>query len=202
MKLYFSPGSCALGPNIAFQEAGLPVTLVKVDLATKEIEGGGNLRDLSPRGAVPVLELDSGEILSQAAAILQYIADKAPQSGLLPPVGTTERYQVIKWLSFITADVHKDFSLLFTPGTPPEFQKIVRERLVDGFGDVDKALEGRDWLVGNNLTIADIHVFVVSGWAGFARVDLSAYKNIARFRAQIAARPAVQAAIKADGLPQ
>lgn len=199
MKLYFSPGSCALGPNIALHEAGLPVTLVKVDLATKQIEGGGDLHDINPRGAVPVLELDNGEILTQSAAILQYIADLAPDAKLIPPLGTTERYQTIRWLTFISADVHKDFSVLFGQGASPEFKKIVRDRLVDLFGDVDKALEGRDWLVGDNITIADIYTFVVSGWAQYVMVDLSAYKNIAAFRERVAARPAVQAALKADG---
>jgi len=200
MKLYYSPGACSLSPHIALLEAGLPVTLVKANVQSKRLADGSDFLAINPKGQVPTLELDSGEVLTEGPAIVQYIADQVPASGLAPAAGTMARYRLIEWLNFITSDLHKSFVPLFSPGTPDETKASAIAGLEKRFAWVDSQLEGKRYLMGDTFTVADGYLFTVSNWAGHVNVDIAGLKNLASFRARVAARPAVQAAMEAEGL--
>ncbi len=201
MKLYYSPGACSLSPHIALYEAGLPFTAVLASTKTKKLQDGTDYTTINPKGYVPLLELDSGERLSEGPAIVQWIADQAPAKKLAPPAGTMARYHLMEWLNFITSELHKSFSPLFNPAMPEEGKAVYRARLADRFKYVDQQLEGKDYLMGSDFTVADGYLFVVTRWCGFVGVDVSALKNLAAYMARVGARPAVQQAIKAEGLP-
>jgi glutathione S-transferase len=200
MKLYYSPGACSLSPHIALCEAGIKFELVKTVLKTHTLADGSDYYQVTAKGQVPLLELDDGARLSEGPVILQYIADHAPASGLAPAAGTMERYRVMEWLNFITSELHKGFSPLFNPKMPQEAKEIFAARVKARFAYVDDRLEGNDYLMGKEFCVADAYLFTMTQWAEGQGIDLSGFKNIEAFRARMLARPAVQDAMKAEGL--
>ncbi|MGC4060828.1 MAG: glutathione transferase GstA [Aquabacterium sp.] len=200
MKLYYSPGACSLSPNIIAREAGINLTLVKVDTATHKTAAGEDFYQINPKGYVPLLELDNGQRLSEGPIIAQYLADQAPQSRLVPAAGTLERYRVMEWQNYITSELHKSFSPLFNPAIDATAKAVFAESLHKKFNWISSQLEGRSYLTGENFTIADAYLFTVSGWSKFVQLDLSGYKHLQDFLARVAARPAVKEAMKAEGL--
>jgi glutathione S-transferase len=200
MKLYYSPGACSLSPHIVLNEAGLPFEKIKADTKTKVLPDGSDYRSVNPLGYVPLLELDDGTRITEGPAIVQYIADQVPAKKLAPPNGTMERVKLQSWLNFVTSELHKGFSPLFNPSMPDEAKKIFRERLGTRFAYLDQHLAGNDYLMGKDFTVADAYAFVVSNWAGRVDVDLSSYANVLAWRKRVGARPAVQEAMKAEGL--
>lgn len=200
MKLYYSPGACSMSPHIALREAGVKFELVKAALQTHTLADGSDYYDITTKGQVPLLELDDGTRLSEGPVIMQYIADHAPASGLAPAAGTMERYRVMEWLNFVTSELHKGFSPLFNPAQPKEAKDIFVGNLMKKFAFVDARLDGNDYLMGEQFSIADAYLFTVSNWAGHVGVDISGFKNVEAFRARMMARPAVQEAMKAEGL--
>ena len=200
MKLYFSPGACSLSPHIVLHEAGLAHTVEKVDLRSKLTASGQDFRGINGKGYVPALEIDGGAILTEGPAIVQYLADQAPAKQLAPAHGTIERYQMMSWLNFIGTEIHKNYSPLFNPAASDELKTIARGNLTQRYAYVETMLEGRDYLAGERFSVADIYLFVVTNWAGRVKLDLSACPNLQAFQQRIAARPAVQAAMRAEGL--
>jgi glutathione S-transferase len=200
MKLYYSPGACSLSPHIVLRESGLPFEPVLASTKSHKLADGTDYYTINPKGYVPLLELDDGQRLSEGPAIVQYVADQVPASGLAPAAGTMARYRVIEWLNFVSSELHKSFSPLFNPAMPEEGKAIYRARLADRFRYVNEQLEGKSYLMGDTFTVADAYLFTVSNWAGRVGVDLSAFGNLEAYRARVAARPAVQAAMKAEGL--
>ena len=200
MKLYYSPGACSLSPHIALREAGVKFDLVKTALQTHTLADGSDYYQITAKGQVPLLELDDGARLSEGPVILQYIADHAPGTGLAPAAGTMERYRVMEWLNFVTSELHKGFSPLFNGKMPQEAKEIFAARLKDKFGYVDRQLEGKDYLMGQQFCVADGYLFTMLLWADGRGVDVSGFANVEAFRARMKARPAVQDAMKAEGL--
>lgn len=200
MKLFYAPGTCSLAPHIALREAGLEFTLEKVDDKTKLTDAGRNYLDINPNGYVPALEIEPGLVLTEGPAIMQYIADRAPQSGLAPANGSLERYQLQSWLNFITSELHKGFSPLFKPGTPAEARTQFKEYLGTRFGHVERHLSRQNHLLASGFSIADAYLFVVSGWSGFVGIELERWPHLVAFRKRIQERPSVQAAIRSEGL--
>lgn len=200
MKLYYSPGACSLSPHIALREAGLDFQPVLASTKTKKLADGTDFHTINPKGYVPVLELDSGERLTEGPAIVQWIADQVPDRQLAPPAGTMARYRLMEWLNFITTELHKSFSPLFNPAIGEDTRKVYRERLQQRFAWVDGELAGRAWLMGEHFTVADAYLWVVAGWGRLVGVDLSSHAHLQAWMARVAERPAVQAALKAEGL--
>ncbi len=200
MKLFFSPGACSLSPHIALLEAGLPVELVKVDLKTKQMADGGDFTAINPKGYVPTVQLDSGEVLTEGPAIVQYIADQKPESGLAPANGTMARYRLQEWLTFINSELHKTFGALFNPTAPAETKDAAKALLAKRFEYVVSQLQGKDYLTGSQFTVADGYLFTVINWSQWVGIDLAQWPVLAAFHARVAARPAVQAALCAEGL--
>jgi glutathione S-transferase len=200
MKLFYSPGACSLSPHIALHEAGLPHEKVRADTKTKVMEDGGDFRSVNPLGYVPALLLDDGTLLTEGPAIVQYIADKAPEKKLAPANGTLERTKMQSWLNFISTELHKGFSPLFNPTMPEEAKAIFRDRLATRFAHVDKHLASNKYLLGDNFSVADGYLFVVTNWTVPMKIDLAPYPNIVAFRKRMSERPGVQAAMKAEGL--
>lgn len=200
MKLYFSPGACSLSPHIALVESGLPFSLEMASTKTHQLKDGTDFYSINPLGYVPVLELDNGQRLREGPAIVQYIADQAPASKLAPANGTFERYQLQEWLTFIGTEIHKGFSPLFKPTTPADYKPLVHEQLLSRLQWVDGELAHKPYLMGEHFSVADAYLFTVTNWAPAVNLDISALKNLAAYRERIAARPAVQAAMKAEGL--
>jgi glutathione S-transferase len=200
MKLYYSPGACSLSPHIALREAGMKFELVKAALKTHTLADGTDYYTVNPKGQVPLLELDDGERLTEGPAIVQYIADHAPASGLAPAAGTMARYRLVEWLNFITAELHKGFSPLFNGAMPQEAKEIFAAKLKERFAYVDRQLEGSDYLMGERFCVADGYLFTMTNWAAGVGVDITDLKNVTAFRARVGARPAVQDAMKAEGL--
>ena len=200
MKLYFSPGACSLSPHIVLREAGLQFTLDKVDLRTKQTADGLDFRAINSKGYVPALETDSGQILTEGPAIVQYLADRAPDKLLAPAPGTMERYQMVSWLNFIGTEIHKNYAPFFKPDASDDLKAYAAGNLTLRYGYVEKMLEGRDYLGGERFSVADVYLFVITNWAGHIKFDLSAFPNLQAFQKRIAARPAVQQALRAEGL--
>ncbi|MFO1339598.1 MAG: glutathione transferase GstA [Burkholderiaceae bacterium] len=200
MKLYYSPGACSLSPHIVLREAGLDFSLALASTKTKKLADGTDYLTINPKGQVPLLELDDGQRLSEGPAIVQYIADLAPAKGLAPAAGSMARYRLMEWLNFITSELHKSFSPLFNPAMPEDGKAVYRARLLDRLGWVDSQLEGKAYLMGDQFTVADAYLFTVSNWCGAVNLDISGLKHLAAYRARVAARPAVQAAMEAEGL--
>ena len=200
MKLYFAPGACSLSPHIVAHELGIPLTLEKVDLGTKKLADGSDFTAVTPKGYVPALRLDNGEVLTEGTAIVQYLADSKPDAKLVPPNGTLERYRLQEMLGFINSELHKSFSPLFNPKTPPEQRKEREEYLHKRFALIEKQLTGRPFLFGERFTVADAYLFTVTNWSNFVKLDLSAFPNLLAFQKRVADRPAVQAAMTAEGL--
>jgi glutathione S-transferase len=200
MKLYYSAGACSLSPHIALEEAGLPYEAIAAPTKTHTLADGTDYYTINPLGYVPFLTLDDGRSLHEGPAIVQYIADQAPEKNLAPPNGTYERYKLQEWLTLIGTELHKGFSPLFTPGTPEEFKASSKTRLLSRLTWVDGELAGKDYLMGEQFTVADGYLFVVTNWAPMVGLDISGLANLAAFRARVGARPAVIAAMKAEGL--
>jgi glutathione S-transferase len=200
MKLYYSPGACSLSPHIALLEAGLKVELVLTSTKTKQLADGSDFYAINSKGSVPVLELDNGERLTEGPAIVQYIADLAPDKNLAPANGSMARYRLQEWLNFITSELHKGFSPLFNPSTPEDYKPVARANLDARFAWVNQQLEGKQFLLGDQFTVADGYLFVVSNWGQYVGVEVGGLANLAAFRARVAARPAVIAAMTAEGL--
>jgi glutathione S-transferase len=200
MKLYYSPGACSLSPHIVLREAGLKFEPVMTSTKTHKLQDGTDFYTINPRGYVPVLELDNGERLTEGPAIVQYIADQAPAKNLAPAAGTMARYRLQEWLNFTTSEIHKTYSPLFNPDVPEEYKTMARAKLVDRYRWVDAQLEGKSYLLGDAFSVADAYLFTVTNWGKHVGVDLSGFKNLGAFMARVAARPAVQEAMKAEGL--
>ena len=200
MKLYYSPGACSLSPHIALQEAGLAYTPVLVSTKSHKLQDGTDYYTINALGYVPVLELDNGERLREGPAIVQYIADQVPDKQLAPANGTLARYRLQEWLNFIGTELHKGFSPLFNPATPEEYKPVVRERLLQRLQWVDSQLAGKQYLMGDQFTVADGYLFTVTNWTQPTKLDISGLAHLAAYRERVGARPAVQAAMKAEGL--
>lgn len=200
MKLYYSPGACSLSPHIVARESGLDIALTKVDTGTKTIAVEGDYYAVNPKGYVPALQLESGEVLTEGPAIVQYIADRKPEAGLVPQPGTLERYRLQEMLGYINSEIHKTYSPLFNPKTPAETVKERKDYLRKRYKLLDERLAGRDYLFGDRFTAADAYLFTVTTWAKYVDLDLSEFANLAAFQKRVAARPAVRAAMKAEGL--
>jgi glutathione S-transferase len=200
MKLYYSPGACSLSPHIALHEAGLAFTPVLASTKSHKLQDGTDYYGINPLGYVPLLELDDGTRLREGPAIVQYIADQVPAKNLAPANGTLQRYRLQEWLTFIGTELHKGFSPLFNPATPEEYKTIVRNKLAERLKWVDGQLDGKQYLMGDQFTVADGYLFTVTNWAPAVGVDISPYAHLNAYRARVAARPAVQAAMKAEGL--
>jgi glutathione S-transferase len=199
MKLYYSPGACSLAPHIALREAGLSFEIEKVDLAAKKTERGADYWTINPKGYVPALQLDDGEILTEASAVLQYIADLKPAAKLLPAAGTKERYRALEWIGFITTELHKGIGVLWKPNLPEAYRAMALETAAKRLQYVESQL-GAQYLTGAAFTVADAYLFVVANWGKPLNVDLTPYAKLRGLIERIAARPAVQAAMVAEGL--
>ena len=200
MKLYFSPGACSLSPHIALLEAGMTFDKEQVDLKAKKTKSGNDFLAINPKGQVPTLQLDNGEILTEGPAIVQYIADQKPASNLAPTAGTSARYRLQEWLNFISTEIHKGFSPLWRPTTPEEYKKIVRENLAAKFAYLDKHFAKNKFLMGDNFTVADGYCFTVLNWAHMLKIDLNSYPNLVAYCDRITTRPKVKEAMKSEGL--
>jgi glutathione S-transferase len=202
MKLFYAPGACSLSPHIVLFEAGVPFEVSKLDFATRKTAEGEDYYTINPKGAVPALRLDNGEVLTEGAVIVQYIADKAGNTSLAPAAGTPERMRLQEWLNYIASEIHKGFSPLFNPKTPEEYKEIVRANLVKHFKILDKALEGKDYLMGKTFTVADAYLFTILNWRHKHNIDISGHKNLDAFAGRVGARPKVKEAMVAEGLLQ
>jgi glutathione S-transferase len=200
MKLYYTPGACSLAPHIVAREAGLPISLEKIDLANHTTESGQDFRAINPKGYVPAIGLNDGSLLTEAAAIIQYLADQKPEANLAPANGTTERYRLIEWLTFISSEIHKGFGPLWNPTTPDSVKTATKDRLATRFAYLDERLSKQPYLTGGTFTIADAYLFTVVNWTNFHAIDISSFKNLVAFQARVAARPKVQEAMAAEGL--
>jgi glutathione S-transferase len=201
MKLYFSPGACSLSPHIVLREAGISADLEQVDLKTKKTKNGADFTAVNPKGQVPTLSLDNGQTLTEGPAIVQYLADQKPQSGLAPQAGTIERYRLQEWLNFITAEIHKPFGALFSPATPEDYKPVAKDTLAARFAYVDRHLaSGGPFLMGRQFTVADAYLFVMTLWAKFLKFDLDQLTKVKAYAEQVGARPKVQEALKEEGL--
>ena len=200
MKLYYSAGACSLSPHIALEEAGLAYEAIPAPTKTHKLPDGTDYYTINPLGYVPLLELDDGTRLREGPAIVQYLADQAPHKNLAPAHGTLGRYRLQEWLTFIGTEIHKTFSPLFVPGTPEDYKPQVKQRLLARLQWVDSELAGKPYLMGEQFSVADAYLFTVTNWGQYVGLDISQLKNLVAYRERIAARPAVQAAMKAEGL--
>jgi len=199
MKLYYSPGACSLSPHIALLEAGLPYDLVKVDLRAKKLENGDDYLKINPKGQVPALALDSGELVTEGPVIVQMIADKAGK-GLAPARDSAERYKLLEWLNFITTELHKNFGPMFSPVLADDAKAFFKDRVMGKFKYVDGELAGNDYLMGKQFTVADGYMFTMLAWAERMKFDLSEMTNLMAYKARVGARPKVQEALVKEGL--
>ena len=199
MKLYYSPGACSLSPHIVLQELGLKYTPVLASTKSHKLQDGTDYYSINPLGYVPMLELDDGRRLHEGPAIVQYLADQAPEKKLAPANGTWERYKLQEWLTFIGTEVHKNFGPLFGQGSD-EAKNAAREKVLNRLKFVDGELAGKQFLMGDQFTVADAYLFTVTNWAGLTGIDISGLTNIVQFRERVGARPAVQETMKAEGL--
>jgi glutathione S-transferase len=200
MKLYYSPGACSLSPHIVLREAGLSFTPVMASTKTHKLADGTDYYTINPKGYVPLLELDDGQRLTEGPAIVQYVADQVPEKKLVAAWGTMERYRQIEWLNFISTELHKGIGALFNPALPEEAKAMARSNGLSRLQWVDGQLEGRQYLMGANFSVPDAYLFTVANWTKFVNMDISSLKNLGAFMARMAARPAVQEALKAEGL--
>ena len=200
MKLYFAPGTCSHSPHIALREAGLPYEAILAPTKTKVLPDGSDFRQVNPLGYVPYLVLDDGTGLREGPAIVQYIADQAPGKKLAPANGTLARYQLQSWLNFIGTELHKGFGPLFNPAVGDDAKAVFKAKLLERLTWVDGELAGKTWLTGEDFTVADGYLFTVTNWTRPMAIDISGLKNLVAWRERVAARPAVQAAMKAEGL--
>ncbi len=200
MKLYYSPGACSLSPHIALEEAGLAYEAVAAPTKTHKLADGTDYYSINPLGYVPLLVLDDGTKLREGPAIVQYIADQAPAKNLAPANGSLARYQMQSWLNFIATELHKNFGPLFNPATADDIKTATKDKINGRLKWLEGELAGKQYLMGDNFTVADGYLFTVSNWAGHTGLDLSPFPNLVAYRARIAARPAVVKAMTAEGL--
>jgi len=200
MQLYYFAGACSLSPHIVALEAGLPVTMVKVDRKTKKTQTGADYLAVNSKGAVPALQLDDGRVLTEGPAIVQYLADQKPESGLAPRAGTFERYQLMEILNYITSEVHKSFTPLFDPASSAEMKQAAETNLGKKFDWLSGFLGKKPYLMGDTFTVADAYLFTVLGWTGYVKIDLSKWPVLAEYKSRVAQRPKVHEAMKAEGL--
>jgi glutathione S-transferase len=200
MKLYYAPGACSLSPHIALLEAGLAYDLVKVDLRAKKLENGDDFLKVNPKGQVPVLVLDSGELVTEGPVIVQMIADKAADMNLAPARDSADRYKLLEWLNFVTTELHKNFGPMFSPVLADEAKAFFKDRVLGKFKYVDSQLAGRDYLMGSQFTVADGYLFTMLSWADRMKFDLSDMPNLVAYKARVGARPKVQEALTKEGL--
>jgi glutathione S-transferase len=200
MKLYYSPGACSLSPHIALLEAGLPYDLVKVDLKAKKLENGDDFLSINPKGQVPALALDSGEVVTEGPVIVQMIADKVSGKNLAPARDSAERYKLQEWLTYINSEVHKSFGPMFSPVLADDAKAFFKDRVMGKFKYIDGALAGNDYLMGKQFTVADGYLFTMLSWADRMKFDLAALPNLLAYKARVGARPMVQAALTKEGL--
>ncbi|MXQ14369.1 glutathione transferase GstA [Microvirga makkahensis] len=202
MKLYYAPGACSLAPHIVAREAGLSLDLIKVDLRDRTTETGQSFEEINPKGYVPALRVESGEVLTEVSAIIQYLASQAPLSNLMPGHDGFDRFRFLEWLGFISTEIHKGFGPLWRPNFPEDVKQAARDRLFQRFAYLDKYFAEKPYIMGESFTIADAYLFTVLNWAHVHKLDMSAYSNIAAFVNRIAARPKVQEALATEGLLQ
>jgi glutathione S-transferase len=202
MKLYYSPGACSLSPHIALHEAGLQHELVKVDLRAKKLENGDDYLKVNPKGQVPALMLDNGELVTEGPVIVQMIADKAAAKNLAPAANSPERYKLQEWLTYINGELHKNIGPLFNPALSDDAKGVFKDRAMGKFRYVDGQLAGKDYLMGKQFTVADGYLFVMLAWADRMKFDLSGLSNLKAYQARVAARPSVQAALKMEAQPK
>lgn len=200
MKLYYSPGACSLSPHIVLKEAGLAFEAVAAPTKTHKLADGTDYYTINPLGYVPFLTLDDGRTLHEGPAIVQYLADLVPDKKLAPPNGSWERYKLQEWLNTISTELHKGFSPLFTPGMPDEAKALAKTRLTGRLTWVNGELAGKNYLMGDTFTVADAYLFVVVGWGQYVGIDIANLPHLGAFMARVAARPAVQEALRAEGL--
>jgi glutathione S-transferase len=199
MKLYYAPAACSLSPHIVLRESGLPFELVRVSTKSHKTADGADFYAINPKGYVPVLEWDDGERLTEGPAIVQWIADQAPERKLAPPAGTRERARLQEWLGFINSELHKGYGPLFNPAYPDEAKALARATLEQRFAWVNEQLAGREFLL-DGFTVADAYLFTVASWGHYVALDIRQWPHLAAFYDRVAARPAVQAALEAEGL--
>lgn len=200
MKLYYSKGACSLSPHIVLLEAGLPFTLEKVDLAMKKTDKGADYLTVNTKGAVPALQLDDGKVLTEGPAVVQYLADLKPDSGLAPRAGTFERYQLMEILNYITSEVHKGFGPLFNPKISADWKASALANLDKKFDWLSGFLMGKTFLMGNTFTVADAYLFTVLNWTGHLGIDLGKWPVLTAYQSRIVQRPQVQQALREEGL--
>ena len=200
MKLYYSPGACSLSPHIALLEAGLPYDLVKVDLRAKKLENGDDYLKVNPKGQVPAIALDNGQVVTEGPVIVQMIADHAKDKNLAPPRDSEERYKLQEWLNYITSELHKNFGPMFSPVLTDDAKAFFKDRVMGKFKYVDSQLAGRDYLMGKQFTVADGYLFTMLSWAEHLKFNLSAMPNLLAYKARVGARPKVQEALTREGL--
>src|SRR5260221_500971 len=201
MKLYYSPGACSLSPHIALLEAGLPYDLVKVDLRAKKLENGDDYLKVNPKGQVPALALDSGELVTEGPVIVQMIADKVAAKNLAPARDAAERYKLLEWLNYITTELHKNLGPMFSPVLADDAKAFFKDRAMGKFKYLETQLAGRDYLMGKQFTVADGYLFTMLMWAtDRLNFDLSGLPNLTAYKARVAARPKVQEALTKEGL--
>jgi glutathione S-transferase len=200
MKLYYSPGACSMATHIVAREAGHNVDLVKVDIPNKKTEDGGDFWKINPKGYVPALQLDNGEVLTEVGVICQYLADQKPESELVPKLGTMERYHQMEALNFASSEVHKQIGALFNPAMTPEMKGVQLGTVERRFNALEKMLDGKQYMTGEKYTVADAYLFTVLNWTHVHKIDVAKWPNIKAFLARIAQRPKVQEAMKVEGL--
>lgn len=198
MKLYFAPGACSFAPHIALREIGVDFTLEKVDLHAKTTASGEHYADINPLGYVPALRLDDGTILTEAVAILLYIADQKPDAHLIPEDKTPSRYELYKWLAFTSSELHKGFGPLFNPTLTVEERAIIVGKLNTRFAYIEAHLADKEYFVNNTYSIADIYAFVCLGWTSYMQIDITAYPHIQSFLVRIGERKVVKDAYGAE----
>jgi glutathione S-transferase len=200
MKLFYSPGSCSMASHIVLEEIGAKYDAVRVNLKDKTTQDGGDYNAINPKGYVPAVQLDNGELIGENTALLAYLGELVPGKGLMPAAGTLANFRVREWLGFVSSELHKAHSPLFRPDTPEATVQAQKATIAKRYAYVDKALAGKSYLTGDQFTPADAYLFVVASWAGHVKVDLEPYPNLRAFQARVAARAAVQKVLKDEGL--
>jgi len=200
MKLYYSPGACSLSPHIVLNEGGFTYDTERVDLASGKTETGADYRAVNPNGYVPTLLFDDGQVLTEGPAIVQYLAELVPEKRLAPPAGTMERYRLMEWLNFISTELHKAFGALFNPKAPQDWKDIVKAQIIRRIEHASQRLAGKTYIMGDDFTVADAYLFTVLGWGKYVGIELTPWPTLTAYLGRVAARPAVQATLKAEGL--
>jgi len=200
MKLYYAPGACSMAPHIVGQEAGYKLDLVKVDIPNKKTETGADYWQINPKGYVPALQIDDGQVLTEVQVICQYLADQKPETALAPKLGTMERYRLMEWLNFTSAEVHKQIGALFNPKLTPEMKEVQHGVIERRLNALERMLEGRQYAMGEQFTVADAYLFTILNWTKLHKIDTDKWPSIKSYIARVSARPKVQETMKAEGL--